>query len=543
MSNEKENSFDLGTGSIFSLFKKFWIPSMISVLIGGTFVVFDTMFVSHGFHAGGISNDGVWYWVSRTSDLASYASNGATGLSYVMPYTLIMVASALMIGGGLARVITNAKAKKDKEGEKRGINSHFAISIYVGLVITIFILIFSKVLIWMGSGFQKTFLDNWFNNPLTNKNWENEFATESLTGVYDTSVGHLLSQASWYLRIQGLAAIPYVYMYSSTLILRTEGKTPVATKVNLVALGLNIIFDFLLVIVFGMNLVGAAIATVIAQITGMAIYLWYFKNKFPNKVTGIDWKGARKDTKLVLKKGTGNLGMQLNSALMIIFFTISIGFINYGDIKIIISYGSAFQSFIGIYLLTTMIVNSIVISTEPIINYNNDIQQFDRSKKAKKIGIWGIVIVGVVFTMIIMLFPLIVTHIFISIPEAEGYTQRISQILVLGFTFNGLIIFAGVYFQAVGEDWKSTLVIYSKPLLLLPVILIIGFATKSTDSLSAWSNSILPWNSDLISFGQPVSLGLFWGLPVTDVIIGMIAIWFIVKDNKKQHVSNLKENF
>ncbi len=534
MTSKSKKSFDLGNDKVFSLFKKIWIPSMISVLIGGTFVVFDTMFVSHGFHAGTIANDGIWYWVSGSSEQASYASNGATGLSYVMPYTLIMVASALMIGGGLARVITNAKAKSDKSLEKQGINSHFVIAFYVGIAITIFVLIFSKVLIWMGSGFQKEFLNNWWNNPLMKSDWVSDSSG---------SVGHLLSQASWYLRIQGMAAIPYVYMYSSTLILRTEGKTSVATRVNLVALGLNIVFDFLLVIVFGMNLVGAAIATVLAQVVGMAIYVWYFKNRFPNRVTGIDWKGGKKNLKTVLKKGTGNLGMQLNSALMIIFFTMSIGFINYGEIDVIVSYGSAFQSFIGIYLLTTMIVNSIVISTEPIINYNNDIQKFDRSKKAKMIGIWGIVGVGIIFTLFILIYPPIVTHIFNSIPNGIGYTQRISQILVLGFTFNGLAIFAGVYFQAIGEDWKSTTIIYSKPFILFPIILIIGFATKETNTLGAWSNSILPWNSDLISLGKPVSLGLFWGLPVTDIIVGGLAIYFIVKDHNKQHVANPKNDF
>ena len=531
MKNKNKNkSFDLENDPVKSLFIRLWVPTMISVLIGGTFIVFDTIFVSHGFHPGSIANDGIWYWSN-----SNYASNGAAGLSYVMPYTLMMIAIAAMIGGGLSYKITELKVGKDSKNQKRAMNSHLPIAIIYGTFIMIFILIFGKVLIWAGSGFQQSYIENWYNNPLMNDNWEQEFANSGYAVDSNAATGHLFSQAAWYLRIQGLAAIPYVYMYSSTMILRTEGKTIVATKVNLFALSINIVLDIILINVFGMNLIGAAIGTVIAQTFGMIFYIFYFRYKFPNKTTDVDWDYAKNNILPVSKKGTSNLGLQLNSAMTSLVFTISIGLINYGNTEVINGYTSSFQSFIGIYMLVSLIINGIVISTSPIITFNSKIGQEERANEAKKIGLLMVIFVGSLFTLTILIFPIIVTTLFNSMPETPGYTQRIAQILVIGFVFNTMILFSGIYFQSKGEDKKSSIILYLKPILLFVLVLSFGFAMSETNTFGAWQNSILPWNDDAVGLGSNVSLGLFWGLPATDIIVGSLAILLLWKDNKKNN--------
>ncbi len=527
---KSKEAFDLGTNPVKSLFVKIWIPTMISMMIAGTFLVFDTIFVSHGFHAGQLANEGAgWYWST-----SKYSSLGPTGVSYAMPYTLIMISTSLMIGGGVAAKATMEKAKQNKENTYKTINSFLPIVIFYGLILSVFLILFAKVLVWLGSGFQKSYLDNWFNNPLINKDWAVDPTTGSLFAD-DAVIGHLLSQSSWYIRIQGLAAIPYLYMSSSGLVLRIEGKTHIASYVNVIALGTNIVLDVLLVNVFGLNLVGAAIATIAAETIGMILFFSYFRYKFPIRADHPNWQYAKQNLLGISKLGTSTMGLYLNSALILLVVTTSIGFINYNDMEIINGYTSAFQTFFSLYMLSNLIVIGTTVSFGPIVTYNVQVNKVDRAKEARNIGFKIIIGFSIFMTIFIVLFPVIVTTMFNTMPFAKGYPQRISQILMSTFFFGSMLLMSGVYFQSIGENKKANFLIYIKPFILWPLVLILGFSIANglPNSLASWSNSVLPWNEDIgLIDGRFYSLGLFYGVPVTDIILGSIAIFLLARNKK-----------
>ncbi len=528
--SKNKQTFDLGTNPVKSLFVKIWIPTMISMMIAGTFLVFDTIFVSHGFHAGKLANEGAgWYWST-----SSYSSLGPTGVSYAMPYTLIMISTSLMIGGGIAAKATMEKAKQNKEGAKKTINSFLPIVLFYGVILSLFLIVFAKVLVWLGSGFQKSYLDNWFNNPLTNKDWALNPSSTSLFAD-DAVIGHLLSQSSWYIRIQGLAAIPYLYMSSSGLVLRIEGKTSIASYVNVIALGTNIVLDVLFVNVFGLNLVGAAIATITAETIGMILFFSYFRYKFPIRADHPNWKFAKENLFGISKLGTSTMGLYLNSAMILLVVTTSIGFINYNDMEIINGYTSAFQTFFSLYMLSNLIIIGTTISFGPIVTYNVQINKVERAKQARNIGFKIIIGFSIGMTFLILLFPIIVTTLFNTMPFAKGYPQRISQILMSTFFFGSMLLMSGVYFQSIGENKKANILIYIKPFILWPLVLILGFsiANGAPDSLASWSNSLLPWNDNInLINGRFYSLGLFYGVPLTDIILGSMAIYLLIRNEK-----------
>ena len=79
------------------------------------------------------------------------------------------------------------------------------------------------------------------------------------------AAGHLLQQATFYLQIQALGAIPFMIFTSTIFVLRVEGKANFAMMFNLTALIVNIGLDFILVNLLHGNMVGAVIATVTAQ--------------------------------------------------------------------------------------------------------------------------------------------------------------------------------------------------------------------------------------------------------------------------------------
>lgn len=87
------------------------------------------------------------------------------------------------------------------------------------------------------------------------------------------AAGHVLDQGARYLQIQAVFAIFFMLVTSSAFILRMEGKAFIATYTGIVMLVINLGLDFLLVNMLGGNLVGAVIATGIAQLVAAQITL------------------------------------------------------------------------------------------------------------------------------------------------------------------------------------------------------------------------------------------------------------------------------
>ncbi len=516
----KQKDFDLGKSKISDLFLTIWIPTLIAVLITGTFVVFDGIFITHGFHDSGIFDQGTFMeWSTE-----EYAGYGAIALGYAMPYTLLLVSAGIMVGGATSYSVSKARAANDKVREQQIMDSFLPICIMVGIVLMIILIPFAKLWIWMGSGFQPIFIENWFNNPLFNSSWE---AIVDGNVVSDTTAGHIFQQSSWYLRIQALAAIPYIYMVAVPFLLREEGKPQVSIYVNLIALGGNIVWDFLLIIVLGMNLIGASIATVIAETMGCLAFMRYLKTKATTTIKGTNWKIAKADIGGVVKNGSSYMGLQLLQMSIILSMTMSIGFAFYGQYDIISTYNSSFQNYFSFYTLINLIALGTVVSITPLINYSYNIKDKKRLNDSKLLGRRVLITICTLATLLVLFFPIIISQMFNS-PD-PFLAQRISQIMILGFTLGNIILYAGLYFQSLGQVKKANILIFSKPILIFTLAIIFGL-TISTGLF--WDNSLLPWNYDLNTPlpegktrkmpNEEIQLAIFWAVPLVDIFLGII---------------------
>jgi Na+-driven multidrug efflux pump len=153
MENNK-SKFDLGSSKVLKTFLYILIPTLIAQVIGGTFVVFDSFFVSNGFHPGQLF-DGIG---KTLFDKNSYSSLGPAAISYAMPYTFFIIGLGLAIGAGLSSIIIKNNANNNLIESKRAFNAYAPLVVIVGAVLVIVISIFSKFFVWLGSGFQKDYL-------------------------------------------------------------------------------------------------------------------------------------------------------------------------------------------------------------------------------------------------------------------------------------------------------------------------------------------------------------------------------------------------
>ncbi len=516
----KEGEFDLGKSKITDLFLTIWIPTLISLVITGTFIVVDLIFITHGFSANSIFGEVGWNWTNDT-----YGSYGSTAIGYAMPFVLIIISIGAMIGGAFGYNLSKAKASNDHLREQRVINSFFPVCIISGIILTLLLFPFAKFWIWMGSGFQPIFKETWFINPLFNSEvWSNAEPNIKIAG-------HIFQQSSWYLRIQALGAIPYIALMGAPFLLREEGKPVVSIYISSLGFVMNIFLDFFLVIILGLNLIGASIATTFTEIIGTLAFFYYLKHYAKTRVTKLDWKTAKDDFGQICKNGTSYMGTELLQTVILLTLTMSIGFVFYGQYDVILFYSACFSNYSSMFAFLNIIALATLLSVVPLINYSYNIRDHERLKEAKKLGLNVLILICTLCTILMVVFPVIITTVFVA--PNNWLSQRITQILFLSFTFGNLILFAGLYFQGMGQVTKANLLIFSKPLLVFILAITIGLTVQAE---LAWKDPLFNWNASYyndegiggvyLDNGKEVTiaLGIFWVVPFVDILIGIIGI-------------------
>ncbi len=556
---QQQKKFDLGADNVLKTFLTILIPTLIAQLIAGTFVVFDTFFVSKGFQAGEIFN-GVGN-ISMAGD--AYSALGPAAVSYAMPYTFFIIGIGLMIGAGLAAIMTKAYAKNDKVTLQNSMNAYIPLTLIFGISLMMLLLIFSKVFVWFGSGFQKEYLSVWFNNPGMNSSWGDAWIGQGTTlPVEDAKTmfhevnGHILSQSSWYLKIQALGAIPYVYMSAGVIMLRVQGKAQYATSFSAIGLVANIVLDFVFIIVLKMNVIGAAIATVIGQYATAMAYFIYFKVHADIKQTSNDWKFATEKIGEVCKSGISIMMLQVLTGLVLIIFTFSIGVANYNEMALVTNYTAVYQGYNAVFIFLNLVIIGIAQSMAPIIGYNAVKGDVAKVKKARMYGMGSSLVFSLLAWLLIIIFAQQVIGVFYTVngssPDyiASGYfaeltggqaiftngmnvAQKLLRLLFLTFPIAVMINVSGTYLQAVGQDKKTSVLLFGKVFGIIPIILILAVVPSFVSA--DWIYGGAPGAMDSIpalSSEVSANLNIFLALPFIDIIFLFILIYFLVSTER-----------
>lgn len=556
---DKDKKFDLGANNVLKTFMAILIPTLIAQLIAGTFVVFDTFFVSKGFQAGAVGTG--MGDISFAGD--AYSALGPAAVSYAMPYTFFIIGVGLMIGAGLAALMTKAYAKNDKVTLQNAMNSYMPLTIIFGISLMVLLLLFAKVFVWFGSGFQADYVTAWFNNPMMNASWGEGWADGTVTeaGLQNMAAqvnGHILSQASWYLRIQALGAIPYIYMSAGVIMLRVQGKAQYATSFSAIGLVANIVLDFVFIIVLKMNVVGAAIATIIGQYATAAAYFIYFKMYADIKQTSNDWKYATSNIGEVCKSGISIMMLQVLTGLVLIIFTFSIGLANYGDMSSVTNYTAVYQGYNAVFIFLNLVVIGIAQSMSPIITYNAVKGDSEKVKKARAYGMGSSFVFAMIAWILIMIFAQNVIGVFYTVngenadyitsgqyadilisgglgaiyTNGMGVATMVLRLLFLTFPIAVMINVSGTYLQSVGEDKKTSVLLFGKVIGIVPIILVLvllpAFITSNWEFLDA-TGAVL----SVEGLETKANLNVFLALPIIDLIFGGILVYFLIDTENK----------
>lgn len=437
----------LGTEPITKLLLKFSIPAIIGMIVNALYNVVDKIFLG------------------QVNSLAI----GGVHLTY--PLSLAIMAFAMLVGMGGNSLSSIRLGQGRKDQAEKILGNSFTMLIILSLLISIVIFFFLEpILIILGSK------------------------------------DVLLPYAMDYMKIIAIG-IPFQMIgFGLNYFIRGEGSPTVAMGTMLIGAITNIILDYVFVILLGLGVKGAALATIIGQFFSFIwVLMFFFGSKSSIRITKENIKLKLHTVGEILSLGLSPFGMQIASSLVITIFNIQLA--KFGNENAITAMGIV-QSISTIAFMPIFGLNQ---GSQPILGYNFGAKKYQRVKRTL---IYAIIVATVYISIcycIIMLAPELLINLFIvnasNINTIMPITVEALKVTSFVFPILGFQILSSNYFQATGKPVIGVILSLSRQLIvLLPVLL------------------ILPK-----FFGL---LGVWLAYPVSDLIAFILSLIFLTRDIK-----------
>lgn len=422
---EKEEN-KMGVMPIPKLLITMSLPMMISMLIQALYNIVDSMFV------------------------AQLSENALTAVSLAFPIQSLMIAIAAGTGVGINALLSRNLGEKDFTGADRAAKN--------GVFLAIVSCIIFAILGVSGSHF--------FFAIQTDNQQIVDYGTQYLSIITFFSVGIFLQ-------------ITFERLLQST------GRT----IYNMITQGTGAIINIILdpILIFGwfglprLEVVGAALATIIGQIIALAMSIFF--NHTKNKEINLSMRNFRphkRTISVIYKVGIPSIIMQSIGSVM-----------TFGMNKILLMFSSTAAAVFGVYFKLQSFIFMPIFGLNngmiPIIAYNYGARNKERIKQTAKLSI--IMALGIMFVGLII-FQTCPRFLLATLFDASDHMLEIGvpalRIISLSFLFAGFCIIASSVFQALGNGVYSLIVSVARQLLvILPVAYL--FAKVFGLSMVWWS--------------------------------------------------------
>lgn len=427
---------------------KFTMPSIIMMIFTSIYGVVDGFFVSN--------------FAGKTA---------FTAVNFIFPLLMILGAVGFMFGTGGSALV--ARTLGEQNAQKA--NRTFSLLVYVSLGLGVLVAAAGILLI----------------RPIAR-----------LMGAE----GEMLENCVLYGRIILCALPAYILQMEFQSFFVTAEKPKLGLAVTVASGVTNMVLDAVLVGIFPLGLVGAAIATGISQVVGGVIPLVYFgrKNSSLLRLTK-----TRFDGKALLKTCTnGSSELMSNVSMSLVSMLYNIQLLNLAGEDGVSAYGT--MMYVNMIFLAIFIGYSI--GTSPVVGYHLGAENYEELKSLlKKSGvIIGACSVAMLGLGLVLAQPL--AQLFVGYdPALYRLTVHGFYIFDVSFLFVGFAIFFSGFFTALNDGLTSavisflrTLVFQIAAVLLLPLI----------------------WGID----------GIWWSIVVAELMAAVVgAIFLILKRKRYQY--------
>ena len=404
--------------------------------------------------------------------MGGLGSDAIAALSIALPMQMVMGAIGIGTGVGAASLISRSLgAKKDEDANTAG-GQVLVVALFLGLLSTLIgRLYLDEMLVFFGA--TEEIID---------------LAQSYMVVIIDGAVMlYLMWVMNNIIRAQGNAIIPMIAMIASAVT--------------------NIILDPVLIYNFNMGVGGAALATVIAKVVGVAIELQYLlRKKGILRISLKHFTPSFRIIKEIYRVGLPSMLMHIANDTSIIVANRVLG--TYGYVPIAVR-GLTQR----LQMFAIMPARGISQGLVPIIGYNFGAGKYDRIREA----MLKACAVGACFTTIAGISYFVAPRFFLSIfnsdPELLAIGAKAVRIVVVMYPLMGIQAISTTFFQATGNGVPALflsllrrLILYMPLVLLLPSIFDLNgiWLAAPVSDLLAFSITVFMVGREFKKYGIPL---------------------------------------
>ena len=386
----------LGTMKMTRLIPKVSVPIMISMLVQALYNVVDSIFV------------------------AQYSADALTAVSLAYPLQMLMIAVSVGLGVGINSLISRRLGEKRHDEAVEAARNGVFLQLCGYALFLVFGLLMAK--------------------PF-------------FTVMTDSAV--LQELGGTYLSIVCAASFGLFMSITLERMMQATGNSMLSMTTQLTGAVVNIILDPIMI--FGllgfpaMGVAGAAVATVIGQISGMLLGLYL--NQTKNRELRLSMRGFRPDKGVIrgiLDVGFPSIIMQSISSVMNVMFNM-----------ILMPFGNAAVNVLGVYFKLQSFIFMPVFGLSngmvAVVGYNFGARLKKRVYEAIRVALIIAVAIMVVGTVLFMAIPEVMLSMFESGESREMTDIGVVALRVISscFVFAAVGIILSTVFQAVGKGTYS----------------------------------------------------------------------------------------
>jgi len=409
--DNKKATLELGTKPVGKLLLQYAMPAIVAMVASSLYNMVDSIFIGQGVGPLAIS-----------------------GLAITFPFMNLSGAIGACIGVGASTYLSVKLGQKDYSTALQILGTSVVLKIITGIIFGAICLLFLDPILYF-------------------------------FGATDNTIPY----ARDYMVIILLGNVFTHLYFGMNALLRAASKPRHAMYATIFTVLLNTLLDPLFIYTFGMGIRGAALATILSQMTALCWQLWLFSN--PNELLhfkrGI-YKLDGNIIKNILAIGVSPFSMNACACIVVIF--INTALVKYGGDLAVGAYGIANR----IGFLFFMIVMGINQGMQPIAGYNYGAEQYDRMLRVLNYSMVAATSIMVVGWIVGELMPYGCARLFTADQELIEQAVRGIRINMIAFPLIGSQAVITNFFQSIGKAKISIFLSLSRQMIyLLPLLVVL----------------------------------------------------------------------
>lgn len=398
------SAVDLGTAPLSRLFWRYVTPTVAAMLITGIYVTIDGIFVGHVL-----------------------GQDGMAGLMLAYPICAVLYAVGALIGMGASSLVSFYLGQGNPAKARHIVGNALVMVLLASALLSFIGIRYGEpMLAWMGA--------------------EGEIFTAGLS----------------YLQAYAWLGVFAVLSMAFSSLLRNDGHPGFVTLIMVVGGLLNVLLDYLLMVVFPFGLAGVATATMLSQaVTGLAC-LWHFFT--PRSQLRISWDTLRPDLRLMGE--TVRLGV--SSFLMYLYLSVVLALHN----KALLAVGTSLHvAAYGVISYTEaffyLVFEGIAMGIQPIASFNAGAGHWQRVLRVRNLALGVTLGIALCAMIPLYLWPEAAVYLF------AGDNATLLPVASLGIwlyfwglPMEGLLLVGATYFQAINRARIASLLTGGKLVLI-----------------------------------------------------------------------------